>query len=264
MPVFPRWSFRNERREGSTWKGALLVSLVVALSPGCVFFAPTPVPIRTIHSPAVPGARTLIVFLPGRGGAPEDYAREGFQKIAADAGLDADTIAVDAHLGYYRKRTATIRIKEDVIDPAHAAGYTRIVLVGISMGGLGAVLYAKQQPQDIAAIVLIAPFLGDKDVLDEIEAAGGIAKWTPAQPLPESDYQRDVWKWLRGYADPNQSRPPVYLGFGTGDRFLRSHRLLAGMLPPSQVFTAPGGHDWAPWREVYRQILLAGPVPRKH
>ena len=128
------------------------------------------------------------------------------------------------------------------------------------MGGLGAILYAKQQPQDIDAVVLIAPFLSDEGVLKEIEAAGGLARWVPKEPIPESDYQRDLWKWLRGYTDPQHVLPPIYLGFGTEDRFVRGHRLLATALPKTQVFSAPGTHAWEPWREVFHQILATGVV----
>lgn len=236
----------------------LLASMVLALAMGCGFFSPTPTPIRTVRSQQIPGAHTLVVFLPGRGGDPEDFQREGFEKIVAEAGPNTDTIAVDAHLGYYRNRTVVTRLQEDVIRPARAAGYDRIVLVGISMGGLGAVLYAKQQPQDIAAVVLIAPFLGDKPVLEEIERAGGLRSWIPTEPLPEADYQRELWQWLKGYTNPQATRPPLYLGFGTEDRFTQSHRLLAAALPSAQVFPAPGQHTWEPWRVVFRQILMAG------
>ena len=245
------------RHNGRKAFQTLLLAGALGLATGCAFLVPTPAPIRTIRASAVPGARTLIVFLPGRGSVPDDFRREGFEKLTAEAGFPVDTIAVDAHFGYYRKRTLVTRIREDVIVPARAAGYDRIVLVGISMGGLGAMLYAQQQPQDIAAVVLIAPFLGDKAVLDNIAAAGGLAHWTPQEPVAESDYQRALWKWLRGYTDPKTPRPPLYLGFGTGDRFGQGHRLLASALAPSCVFTAPGAHDWDPWREVFRRILAA-------
>ena len=238
-----------------------LVTVTLALFTSCTFLAPTPTPMRTIRAPAKPGAHTLIVFLPGRGSTPEDFSRVGFLKIVAESGLVADTVAVDAHLGYYRNHTAVERIKEDVINPARAAGYDRIVLVGISMGGLGAVLYTKEHPQDIAAVILIAPYLGEKPVLDEIGAAGGLATWTPQEPIAESDYQRAIWTWLHGYTNPQTSQPLMYLGFGTEDRFMQSHRLLAEALPPSHVFTAPGAHTWVPWREVFRQILATKLVP---
>lgn len=239
---------------------SLLALTLVAGSTGCLYFAPTPIPIRTVKAPAVAGVRTLYVFLPGRGGEPEDYFREGLHKIATEAGLAADTIAVDAHLGYYRKRTMVARLKADVIDPARAAGYNRFVLVGISMGGLGALLYAQQQPQDVAAIVLMAPFLGDQPVLDELAAAGGLARWQPKEPLSEADYQRSIWSWLRGYTDSKAQRPPIYLGYGREDRFAQGHGLLAAALPTGHVVTAPGGHDWEPWRQVYRQLLALVPA----
>jgi hypothetical protein len=45
--------------------------------------------------------------------------------------VKADLVAVDAHLGYYYKRTIIDRLREDVLVPAKVQGYRRIVVVGI-------------------------------------------------------------------------------------------------------------------------------------
>ena len=236
---------------------ALLLGLPALL--GCAWLAPTPVPVRSLPSTPVASAHTLVVFLPGRGGAAEDFRREGFEACVSAAGLGCDMVAVDAHLGYYMNRTVVTRIREDIIEPARARGFDRFVLVGVSMGGLGAVLYARQYPRDVNVLVLIAPFLGDQPVLDEVQGAGGLGAWKPARPIPDEQYQRQVWEWLRGYAEPGAARPALYLGYGTEDRFLRSHRLLGAALPPGRVFDAPGGHDWEPWRAVFQRIVASRP-----
>ena len=50
------------------------------------------------------------------------------------------------------------RLKEDVINPAKEKGYTKIWLVGISLGGLGSLLYAMEHPSDIEGMLVLAPY----------------------------------------------------------------------------------------------------------
>ena len=69
-----------------------------------------------------------------------------FVQAVYDAGIHADMVAVEAHYGYYATRTVVTRLREDVIAPARAQGYTQIWLVGVSMGGLGALLYVRAYP----------------------------------------------------------------------------------------------------------------------
>ncbi len=58
-------------------------------------------------------------------------------RAARDAGLTADIVAADAHLGYYERRVVHIRIDEDVIAAGTRSGPRRVWLAGISLGGLG-------------------------------------------------------------------------------------------------------------------------------
>src|SRR6266446_145960 len=91
---------------------------------------PAVAPLRTV---SLPGAGTaagdLLVFLPGRGDRPEDFERRGLLAAARAAGVEADVVAVDAHLAYYYKRTIADRLWEDVIVHARGRGYARIWLV---------------------------------------------------------------------------------------------------------------------------------------
>jgi hypothetical protein len=61
---------------------------------------------------------------------------------------------------------------------------------------------------------------------------------------------------LKGYGDQRQSTyPPLYIGYGTEDRFAASNRILAGVLPPHHVMTTEGGHEWLPWRRLWTAFL---------
>ena len=215
---------------------------------------------RYEHSPGVPKRdKTLLVFLPGRGTTGHDFERQNFISALDHSDAHMDAITVDLTFPYYTQRTATQRLHDDIIAPARAQGYRRVWLVGCSVGGFGAITYAHEYPGEISGIVAIAPYLGEKDVVREIEAAGGLDRWQPKQPLADDDFQRRLWLAIRAERFDGPGRVPLVLGYGTGDRFAYGHRLLAAQLPPDHVFRVLGFHNWATWHQLWREIL-ASPV----
>lgn len=231
----------------------VLLGLLLAWA-GCARLRPTPVPLRTVSYPGQGQPRTLVVLLPGRRDSPEDFGRFDFPKLAARAGAQVDMVAVDAHLGYYYNRTIVDRLHEDVIAPARQR-YDRIWLAGISLGGTGSLLYTAQYPEGVDGILLLAPFLGEEKVIDEVAAAGGVAGWQPPETLAPDDFQRRMWVWLKSGV---QGRIPLYLGYGRNDDFARANGLLGKALPTERVFAVPGGHDWKAWRTVWEAFLKTG------
>jgi pimeloyl-ACP methyl ester carboxylesterase len=222
------------------------------------------VPMPQLHDAAASGARadTLVVMLPGRFDQPQDFVREGLVADLRRQRPDVDLRLVDAHLGYYLDRSVLERLRQDVIGPARAQGYRQVWLAGISLGGFGALGYAARHGQEADAgvdgVLAIAPYLGSDAVLAAMAAAGGPQRWlaSPAR-LSAIDLEQDVWQWL---AEPPLDSPPVFLGFGWGDRMGQAHRLAASLLPAGRVMPVEGGHDWAPWRAVWRQWLAQGPL----
>ena len=218
------------------------------------------------RSPGHDPARPLIILLPGRGSDADELRAQGFVQAALSSGK-ADVAAVNATQGYYMRRTLIPRLLQDVIRPAQQAGYHRLWIAGISMGGLGAVLTAEKQPGLLEGILLMAPFLGEEEVIEEISLQGGLSSWRPPAAVDlQADYQRALWSWLKRYAQGAQS-PKLYLGFGDHDRFDRSNALLAAVLPDDHVFRVPGDHDWGPWREVFARFMqsdaLVQPAPQQ-
>lgn len=253
-------------------KLSLVLGILVVLLGACHRPRLATVPLRVLHHDQAGGAhRDLVVFLPGRGDLPEDFERRGLLALAREEGLDADVLAVDSHLGYFVDRSIVIRLHDDVVAPARARGYERIWLVGISLGALGSILYTQEHPGDVAGVVLIAPYLGEKPLIDEIEKAGGLRAWQPA-PFSGADYQRETWRWLQAHqahqaqdAGPSgaSGSPPLWLGYGEKDRYREGDRLLAAVLPAERVFTAPGGHAWKAWRVLWEKLVKAGALPRR-
>ncbi len=221
------------------------------------------VPMRTALDKSTCTARadTLLVMLPGAYSDPDEFVREGYLSAVAERRLAVDVMRVDAHLGYYNDGSIIDRLAKDVIAPARVGGYRAIWVVGISVGGFGGLIYANAHPGELAGLVTIAPYLGDRALSLDVANAGGLARWHGPLGAPTGDLraQREtqLWQWLKGYTSrpPPPDRPPLVLGYGADDRFAFSHRLLAAALPTESVFTTPGGHDWPEWTRLWRAIL---------
>jgi pimeloyl-ACP methyl ester carboxylesterase len=244
----------------------MLSLLPLALSPlGCAS-DPVPPTLRTIVDPLPCRQRpeTLMVLLPGSRSPIEEFITEGFVRTVREQGLAVDLNLVDAGVPYYQNRSVTKRLHADVIAPSRLKhGYTKRWLVGISIGAVGAMLYARDRPEDVDGVVLIAPFLGARLTALEIRNGGGLQRWPAHWSTEDSDLDANLWTWLRAQADPANPRAiPVYLAYGESDRFAYNQEVLAAALPPSRVFTEPGSHDWDAWRPLWKRIVAALPIAR--
>ncbi len=210
-------------------------------------------------------ADTLLVFLPGAFLPPEAFEREGFVSAVRERHLAADMLLVDANVSFFHDQTFVERLSADVIVPQRAAGYRQIWLVGISIGGFGALIHELARPGAVDGIVALAPYLGRRPLGAAIHKAGGLRAWrAPEGPPPDEELDRQLWPWLQQYAAPlaTKTLPPLYLGFGLADRFAANHRLLADALPDGRVFTTEGGHDWPQWSRLWRKVLDVLPLAR--
>jgi pimeloyl-ACP methyl ester carboxylesterase len=198
--------------------------------------------------------KNLVIFLPGIGDVAEDFERSGFIEEMQHHHIVADAVAIDAHYGYYALRTIHERITEDVIAWAQATGYQKIWLAGISLGGFGAISYAALHASRISGLLLFAPYLGDRPLIEEISTAGGVANWEPGS-IKEDDYQRSLWAWLKNHFHGDKRALPIYLGYGKSDMFEKANSLLAELLPDDHVYSIPGRHDWHTWKRVWHAML---------
>lgn len=251
------------RMRASLWLYAWVAAMVLA---GCSTARPTTIPMKTLFdaAPASAGSKALLVIMPGMRDTPEDLVRQGFIRAVRERGIAADIVIVDAHFGYFQDRSFERRLREDVIKPARARGYASIWLSGISLGGFGSLLYASRQPQDVDGLITLAPFIASERVVEEVLAAGGLAHWS-AQPgrKEEENVQRALLTWLKGYLEPADFRPPLYIGYGATDRFAPVNAQVASLLPAAQSLVVPGGHSWAAWVPLWEQILERVPLPGK-
>lgn len=210
-------------------------------------------------------APVLLVMLPGAYDTPRDFIQQGFVEAVRERGLDVDLQLVDAHVAYYTGQTILERLQHDVIEPARQQGYAQIWLAGISIGGMGSLVYTATHPSDITGVVALAPYLGPRNISVDVVRAGGLRSWpAQVQSLPEDDIDRRLWLWLksRAWPDSAQTQPLLYWGYGVSDRFAIGHKVVAESMPADKVFTVEGGHDWPAWIALWRQMLDQLPLPK--
>jgi pimeloyl-ACP methyl ester carboxylesterase len=197
------------------------------------------------------GAPVLLVLLTGTFSEPEDFVREGFPAAVREHGIDAEVVMAEARAAWFADGSIVERLREAVVLPAKARGRSRIWLAGISLGALAALSYAARHEEDIEGIVLISPYPATREVLREMDEAGGLGQWKPVIP-PEGDLEREAWLWLAASCG---ARAPVHCYFASGDRFAPGQRRMAQAVAPERVREMPGGHDWSAWRALWSEFL---------
>lgn len=230
----------------------ILIALAFLGLSGCIIIgdADAPIAVETIPAPQPRGERTLVVVLPGFGIDKAEMKDRGVAKTIHEVWPEADVQLTSATFDYYRKGKLVEKLHAEVIDPARKAGYRKVWLVGASLGGMGALLYEREHPNGVTGIVLFAPYLGDRSLLREISEAGGPRQWNPGELPAEvnaDNYQRQVWKMVKSWADQPQNARRVWLACGVEDRLISGARLMATALPQDRFTELPGGHTWAAW-----------------
>jgi pimeloyl-ACP methyl ester carboxylesterase len=217
--------------------------------------------------------RVLLVLLPGAGDSAALYARNGFIARLRESGWPADALAVDARSDLYLDKSVIPRLHDEVIAPELAARPLPLWIAGISLGGMGAALYARRHPGAVSGLLLLAPFFAVRGTIAEVTRAGGLETWNPGEIAADDDERALLW-WLKQRGPGPRENLPVYgpvhgsthgpahfpevwLGYGAQDRYAPASALLAGRLPPKQVFTIPGGHDWPTWSLLWPRLLEA-------
>ena len=221
---------------------SLLLVLCCLLISSCSYYANRPLQSLEYQFDTTGRSKNLFIFMRGLGGSNQSFADAGMVDEVKNRNIPFDIIAPNAHFAYYSERTLIERLHNDVVLPAVNQGYTNIWLVGVSMGGLGSMLYLKEHPEYIDGVYLIAPFLCYDQILDEIIAAGGVRQWDPGSYDPDEDWQRMFWDWIKDEITDKRTIP-IFHGFGRSDEYNKGQNLFTTVIPSNRVIIIEGGHD---------------------
>lgn len=212
--------------------------------------------LNMLHLPAPGGnASTLLIMLAGAYDKPADFIAAGFDHALQASHRALDLIFVESDLAAVCDGTLADALEHQIVAPARKQAYRRILTGGISIGGLTALMHADRHPASSDGLVLIAPYPGNRSITREIAAAGGLAAWPAAAHYPMND-ERLGWRALQALA--HRPHAPLWLGYGSEDRFAGGHALMAAVLAPHQVTTLAGGHDWPTWLGLWQHYLEFG------
>jgi pimeloyl-ACP methyl ester carboxylesterase len=195
-------------------------------------------------------ALTRMLWLPGAYNAAEDFVQAGFGEAVARRRLPLDLEFIDLELRYLGDDGALVQLRDEVVRPLQAAGI-EVWLGGISLGGLLALHFAATISAKLAGLCLLAPYMGNRMLIEEILRAPGLKNWQPGETLT-GDAERQVWRYIQ-LADSEAI--PLYLGYGRQDRFAAGLQLLADNLAPKAVNAIEGGHDWQTWAVLWGNFL---------
>jgi len=230
----------------------------LALVGGCAGKVEDPIPTMSHEFAEAEPVSTLVVMLPGAGDRVGTYEKHGLVEELRATGMAVDLLEVDAHPGYYYgDRTLLERMDEDVLGP-NRDRYEQIWLVGISMGGVGALLTAWKYPEDIDGLILMSPYLGRRKLLKQVDKAGGLEAWEPPAEVDEDAWDVEIWRMLKDVSE-GQHDLDLYLMYGHSDLGVRAHEMLAESLPDERVKTVPGGHAWSTWSTLWAALMTERP-----
>jgi hypothetical protein len=160
-----------------------------------------------------------VVYLHGFASGPGSRKARYFRERLAEAGVE--TVAPDLALGDFENLTITgqLQVAEEV------AGKGPVTLVGSSMGGFLAALYAARNPERVEKLVLLAPAFGFAARWPAVVGEAGMKKWFSTGKLPVFHYAegRTMDLGLAMYHDSQQweaepeFRQPAMIFHGIND-----------------------------------------------
>jgi len=137
-----------------------------------------------------------MVWLPGAYHSAQDFLEAGFPEAVLERKIPLDLIFVDLRMRHLDDREALNRLRSEIVLPALGSGVS-VWLAGISLGGLIALDIASSHPDELDGLCLLAPYLGNRMLLNEITAAQGLGTWEPGEVVAEADTERRIWRYLK-------------------------------------------------------------------
>jgi pimeloyl-ACP methyl ester carboxylesterase len=217
-----------------------------------------PIPSRLFVAATPSTHHALVVMLPGKDDNVKVMDRAGVVQAIQRAWPNADVLLTSTTMAYYTQAQVWQRLHDEIIEPARTHGYTEIWMAGASLGGMGALLYEQHYPGELRGLVLLAPYLGEPPLSQEITAAGGLANWQPGpQPavVDTNNFQRELWRYLKTWtAQPDITRH-TWLGYGDRDKLRYAMPNFTPLLPSDHIFMRSGWHAWTTWTPLIGEVF---------
>ena len=235
----------------------LLTCLFLLTQVGCAARGDVTQPVPTSFIAAPQPAQRLVVMLPGRGDSLQKLNDMGIAQIIQQSWPDADVLLTGLTMPFYQQGRAVQRLHDEVIEPARRKGYRQVWLAGISLGGLGTLLYDTEYPDQIDGLLLLSPYLGDDAIHQQIRQAGGLAAWQAGLPQvagPDT-FQHELWRSLQGWSGRPQRAATTWVAYGADEPFRQPIELMTPLLPADHVIVLPGKHNWKLWKPAMSALL---------
>lgn len=246
------------------WVKRGLMMIPLALLVGCAARGDLTKPIPTQFVAAPQKAQRVVVMLPGRGDDLEGLLKRGTAQIIQQEWPDADVVLVGLTMPFYTNGVAARRLHDEVMVPLKGRRYQQIWLAGISLGGMGTLLYDHDYPGEVDGMLLLSPYLGKGDVQREIRDAGGIAAWKPGpqEPIGPKTFTREMWRSIQQWSTTPSRRNSVWLAYGDKESLRDPIEMMSPQLPSEHVLMLPGKHDWTLWNPAMHALLRAARTPQ--
>jgi pimeloyl-ACP methyl ester carboxylesterase len=229
---------------------------VIFVLAACVAGGDVSKPVPSAFYPAPETPERMVVMLPGIGDSLKDLEDRHVAAVIQRIWPHADVVLTGLTFAFYKQGHAAQRLQDDVI-----ARYPRqshdLWLAGISLGGMGALLYDRRYPDRAKGMLLLSPYLGEPDTMNEIRAAGGLARWNPGprETLNKNNFSQQLWRYIKGLAKRPARANTMWLAYGSHDRMRHADNMLAPQLPPGHTIVLPGHHNWKLWLRSLPALL---------
>lgn len=196
----------------------------------------------------------VIVMVPGALMSPQDFLAAGFAEHLAQHWPQAALVTASIDVNQLDSDACVATLHDQLLAITAAHPQHRLVLGGISLGAAVSMHYARRHAAQIQGLCLLAPYPGSRIITQAIRAAGGPARWQPTEAQAQ-DAEFLLWQWMiQGHGEH-----PIYLGYGTNDRFADGHALMAQAMPAAIRHTVAGEHDWPAWQSLWQDFVARRP-----
>jgi pimeloyl-ACP methyl ester carboxylesterase len=216
---------------------------------------PCPKPVQPEAAPRdqpVRGNDILLVMVPGMGMREADLHAQGLIAAVEQRRWPVTVATVDPGPDAYLDGSVEQRLFDGIAHAQRATGAARVWLAGISLGCQAILRCIRTRPGVAEGVMLVTPYLASTGLMADIGRSGGLRRCAAEHPARDEP-DRALLAWLA--TTPRSNLPLMFVGHARNDRFASTAILLADLLPPGQLISVAGEHDWTSWGHLWRLML---------